>query len=233
MTTTIADAFVRCVGRVDHAAMRDFGARLKALFRASRGVRVTSREGTDLRCSMNRNRLSRLADKLRGRPRSCVWDPSGQPLESGQATFLEGQLAFLGKPDSIEGTAVVDGFQWPPREIGALREPIVLRIERGVVTAIDGRGESTALLRRWLEGRARNILHFSLGFNPGARMDGELCEAERAFGALTIGFGEHPFHTDAVMRRPSLELSQGVVQVDGRFVHPEVRALAGRLSREI
>jgi len=225
------ESFIASLAEVDHAAMQRFGGELKRLLATARDVRISAAGGSDIRCRMNPGRLERLLLKLTGRRRSCVWDPSGQPLEAGQATFLEGQLAFQGQPESIEGVAVIDGYLWPPRDIGVLKEGIVIHIERGVVTRIEGCAVKAPRLRRWIKGRPQNVEHVCIGYNPGARPERNLCEAERALGALSIGFGEWPFHSDGVFRAPNLELDGVPVLREGKFVHPALRELAGSLAK--
>jgi len=124
---------------------------------------------------------------------------------------------------------VVDGYQWPPDGFGPLAESIELDVRAGRVIALGGAAASR-VLESWLPPGPWPVLHLCLGFNPGAVMDKDLCEAERVAGALTLGFSDHPFHTDGVMRAVSLDLDGRRLLSAGRFVHPALDDLPERLG---
>ncbi len=221
-----AAAFVRCVGRVDHQRMFALGMALRERLLEARELAIRAANGTDLRMRLGWGVLERLGAKLRGGPRAFMTHPSG--YRSG---FLGGQLAFRGIPHTIEGTAVVDGYLWPPDTLGRLRQPVVLRFKAGTLVDIGGTPGPARLLARWLEGVNAAVEHICLGFNPGARLDGSLVEAERAFGCVTVGFGPGLRHTDAVLREPSVFLDGRVVQQYGTLIPPALAALSRELWR--
>ena len=145
--------------------------------------------------------------------------------------FLCGQLAFRGIPHTIDGTAVIDGYLWPPTEVGVLSEPIVLTFKAGKLIGIDGDSEKAGMLARWFEDDTAFLEHVCFGFNPVARFDGQILEAKRVFGCLNIGVGSGPRHVDGVMLNPSVYLDGVLIQEDGRFVKQELAARADMLLR--
>jgi len=176
--------------------------------------------------------LNGLADRLHMRPpRAFVLDPSGALDTKTRATFLGGQLSFRGIPGTIEGTAVIDGFLWPPDEIGQLDEPLVLKFARGRLIDIGGCPIKSRILSGRLDAQPIDVEHFSVGFNPGATFGGRILEAERVFGSMTIGMGEGVLHTDGVMKSPSLIVDQTVIEENGRFVVEPLASLQDELLR--
>ena len=141
-----AESFIRCIGRVDHAQMFALGMALRKLLLTSRLFEVRSTSGTNIRMTLGWGLLDRLAAKIRRGPRAFMTYPSGY-----RGGFLGGQLAFRGIPHTIEGTAVIDGYLWPPVEIGVLDEPILLTFEAGKLIEIGGSPEKAKILTRWFE----------------------------------------------------------------------------------
>lgn len=224
-------SFVRCIGKVDHQKTYAFGLRLQGMLRQSHSVRILSESGTDIACRMSsQSLLDKIGQSFRLRPSSRIWNPSGVLHERRGMTFLSGQLAFLGLKNSIEGKIVIDGYLWPPDGIGQLDEPIVLTIVKGEVTAIDGSGLKSSILRDWLSGKETSLEHFCLGFNPSARLGKNMVEAERAFGHICIGFGKYPFHTDGILQNPTLVLDDTIILEDHSYLQEELQALSKELT---
>jgi hypothetical protein len=235
-----ADGFRRCVGGVDHARMVAAGEAIRRALGQAAELRVTSRDGTDLRMRLGLRRgrarllarkvarrlrraaggvarragLFRLAEVLRPGLDPFLLPPGGLPGERG-ATFLGGQLALLGLPESIEGTVAVDGYLWPRPDPGPLEAPVMLDVEKGRIRGFRGPQGIVRLLRERFPDHAPRIEHLCIGFHPGARLGGSLLESERAMGCLTIGFGEGMLHTDGVLARPTLATDRGPLVVAG------------------
>lgn len=231
------ESFARCVGAVDHDMMLRFGLALKEKLRRATTMQIVTGEGANIECKMAgiaRRVVSEARRKLRTRrpwqPRPFVWSPSGL-LGRTEATsaFLGGQLLFLGVPKTIRGIAVIDGYVWPPREVGRLEAPISLVIRMGHVVEIAPGSRQAEILSRWREGKSNQIQHFCIGFNPGARLSGKLLEVERMFGCITIGFGTYPFHTDAIVTHPTIVLDGVVLLQNGTFVDRDLAILEQRL----
>jgi len=224
-----AAAFSRCLGAVDHERMFAFGLALRRALRQAKHVRVRTEKGTDLRMRIGQRRLSRLASRLVGKRPPKVWRPAGLLDQGVRSTFLGGQLCFQASTDTIEGTAVVDGYLWPPPKIGRLDDPILLTISRGRVVSIGGSAPKARLFTRWFEGQEIRVEHFCVGFHPTAGLSGQILEAERAFGCISIGIGRGSFHTDGVMTFPTIEMDGARLEDGGSFVYGELSRLEEEL----
>lgn len=219
-----ADAFIRCIGNANHKQMFALGMTLRELLLASRHLEIRSTQGTNLRMKLGWGILDRLAAKIRRGPRAFMTYPSGY-----QSGFSPGQLAFRGIPHTVEGTAMIDGFLWPPAEIGLLEEPIKLAFKTGQVIDIGGNPQKAKILAHWFEDETVLLEHVCFGFNPGARFTGKIVEAERVFGCLDFGLGAGLRHVEGVMRTPSVYLNGNLVLENGKFVTQELAALEGKL----
>ncbi len=224
------DMLVRCVGRVDYPAMLALGETLRRLVASADEVRVTSPAGTDL-IGYNRGRKVRHSGKLADTP--------GEPI------MLGGQISWCPVEETIEGKLVFDGALWPPTELGKLSSPVELTVSRGVITDIRG-GAEAQVFKRWLESfrdpDMYRIAHYSLGFNPGVtRPTGRIVEDERVFGCMEMGIGtqgaqiggltwQAASHTDGIVLSPSIYLDGQPLEVEGRYVHPEVVEACRRLG---
>ncbi len=216
------DLMVRSVGRVNYPKMVAMGEALVRLLSAAREVRITSPAGTDL-VADNGGRYVRHSGKLADTP--------GEPI------MLGGQVSWCPIEETINGRIVFDGAIWPPAEIGAVRSPVGLTVEKGVVTGLDG-GSEARIYERWLaslgDPNMYRIAHYSLGFNNGVtKPTGRIVEDERLFGCVTIGIGTQgpqmkavgwkaAAHTDGVMLSPSVILDGQPLEEAGRYVHPEI-----------
>ena len=105
----------------------------------------------------------------------------------------------------------------------------MLEIERGQVVEIGGDPATSGLLRNWLSGKEKAVEHFCIGFNPGARLNNNLVEAERAFGHINIGFGTYPYHTDGVIVKPRLTIDGDVLMENNTFIDGRIASLAAAL----
>jgi len=209
------DALVRLIGRVDYARLLALGDELVRLIRGAREIRITSAQGTDL--------VGRLAGE--------VSQSGGLAKERGATVMVGGQVGHLPAEDSLHGRIVVDGEIWPPAEIGILREPVQLTIEKGSIREVRG-GAAAAAFRQWLanwnDPNMYRMAHYAYGFNPGAaKLSGRIVEDERVFGAITFGFGATsdrpaPTHSDCIVLRPSIFLDGVEIERDGKYVHPRL-----------
>lgn len=86
------------------------------------------------------------------------------------------------------------------------------------------------------------LAHWSLGFNPGVlQPTGRIVEDERVFGCVEIGIGTkgawiggEPWvaaaHTDGSMRNPSIYLDGDAIELEGRYVHPDLVRICHELG---
>ena len=199
-----AETLVRCVGEINFQGMVKLGDQITALIRAGKEMKIYSHSGTDLVFQLD--------------PQRPVYHHKGIADQPGDITFLGGQIAFAPVEASIQGKIVFDGSLWPPKGLGLLNSPIELTVERGKVFKVEGKEEAKRL-EKWFKSfqhpNCYNIAHISPGFNPGAKLLGNIVEDERVFGCVEIGIGaqsDHflggagraPSHTDGIILGPSL-----------------------------
>jgi leucyl aminopeptidase (aminopeptidase T) len=218
------DAVVRTIGKVDYPTMLRLGQRLVELTAEAADFRVTTALGTDIRCD------NRSAD---------VYQSGRLADEAGVAVMLGGQVVWLPREDSVEGTIVVDGMLWPPDDVGIVRDPVTLVVEGGSITSIEG-GAEARTLRGWLDALGdatmRRIAHYTYGFNPGVtRFTGRVAEDERVFGVFDFGFGgwmDRPAesHFDGVITAPTVVADGVELERDGRYTPPELADLCRQLG---
>jgi leucyl aminopeptidase (aminopeptidase T) len=221
LTGMDVDMMVRTIGRVLYPPMEEMGRVLYRMSQAAETIRLTTLLGTDLRMTVDK----------KGDP---FWE---EEKHGGYAQMLGGQTGPMAHRESFEGVLVCDGTIWPPAEIGILRSPVRLTIEKGCVARIEG-GAEAAVYDRWLRGfenpAAMLMDHACYGFNPGVRRpSGRILEDERVFGCMQFGIGAtdlgSPIHSDGVVLRPSVWLGDVQIEENGRYVHPDL----ARLCREM
>lgn len=222
LTGMDVDMLVRTIGRVATGPLEEMARVLYRMSQAAEIIRVTSPAGTDL--------LMRVDKK--GDP---FWEAEKQ---GGYAQMLGGQTGPMVHRDSFQGVLVFDGAIWPPAEIGIIRSPVRLTIERGYVTQIEGEAEAL-VYDRWLRGfvapAAMLMDHACYGFNPGVRRpSGRILEDERIFGCMQFGIGAtelgSPIHSDGVVLNPSVWLDGIEVEESGRYVHPDLASLCREME---
>lgn len=180
----------------------------------SSGVRVhlTSARGTDLVMS------------IEGR---TGYPDTGQYLTPGDFGNLPAGEAYIAP---VEGTAsgvlVVDGAM---AGVGLLAEPLVLHVEDGYVSRIEG-GEGRVLLEKAISGLGRdalNIAELGIGTNDLAVVTGKVLEDEKAMGTVHVAIGNNSgfggkikvqSHLDGILLSPTLEIDGKVVIQDGRYL---------------
>jgi hypothetical protein len=227
------DGFIRCVGKVDHDLMFEFGMVLRQILKKTKTIQIITKKGTDVKFDMSNNNLFlRFVSRLKRKSQPYIIYPSGMLTQATKATFMGGQLAFQGISETIEGTAVIDGYLWPPQDIGPLDIPIFMKIKKGIVTDISGCPLKSTAVNEWFKTRNKEIQHFCIGFNPGAKLTGKIMEAERVFGSLSIGIGKFPFHTDGIIKSPSMLFNNEVIEQEGFFVNGELSILARNLIQD-
>ena len=227
-----ASSFIRCIREQDYMKIYKLGLLLYKILKKSGKVQIYAESGTDITFKMTSTGLiDKILAKTKLVQRSILYRPHGIVNARGWwRTFMVGQIFFQGLPATIEGTIVVDGYQWPPDEIGRIdNNPIVLRVSKGQVTSFEGCPSKSMILSRWLEGKDKEIKHFCIGFHPRAQLSGSIIEAERAFGYITIGIGKYPFHTDGIVTNSTLKLNDSIILQNGTFIHNKLSVLEKEL----
>jgi len=224
------DMMVRLIGRIDATALSAFIHRVVDMTQKATRMRITTPVGSD------------LAFVLLPAKRIVSGD-DGQCDTPGMH-FLGGQISFFPEFESINGRLVFDGTIAPP--CGLLREPVVLEVEKGRVTRIEG-GRQAEELRRWLasfdDPNMYRLAHGCYGFNPGARLCGNVLEDERIWGCTEWGMGylspvdappdgiQARSHMDGNCLNSSVWLDDTQILEQGVVVHPQLKALAEKLMK--
>jgi leucyl aminopeptidase (aminopeptidase T) len=225
LTGMTKDMMVNCITNVDTSLLDKFGTKLTELTRSAKMMKIKTKAGTDISFS------------LEGRP---IFLDTGVTSKTHPEGFLGGQISWAPVEDSINGTLVFDGSIWPPDDVGLLREPVTLKIKRGKITGFSDNEQSKAF-KKWLDGfddpNMFNIAHACYGFNPGAKLTGNILEDERVFGVVEFGIGaqgksfqgdagQARSHTDGIVLNPSVWLDGIKIEEEGVYVHPALKKLA-------
>ena len=223
------EMMIRLIGKTDYEAMVELGDKLRDLTARARHVVIETDKGTHLEFDND--------------PARPVFHNDGILREKGVYKPLGGQISWAPVEESIEGVLVVDGFIWPPDEIGVLQGEVRLTIKEGRITRIEG-GREAAVFERWLaslgDEKMYYVAHASWGFHPNARLRGIPLEDERVYAGVEFGFGSQSpkfkgkigraaAHTDVSVLNPRVYFDGELIASEGRFVHPELRELDARL----
>jgi len=227
------DQIIRTVGKVDLTLQEEFQNTLVEMTAKARKMRITTPAGTDV-----------TFENVPGRPINS----EGWTTKAGVITFLLGQIGWAPKEDSINGTIVFDGSfsGGGEAEIGKLREPIYLSIEKGRIKNISG-GAEADFVKGWIERlgdpKMYDIAHVCYGFNPGARLSGLCTEDERVWGSTEWGFGNQGpnyhgtrgaavTHFDGTCLNSSVWLDDEQIMDCGKLLHPKLADLAHRMGKQ-
>ncbi|HWQ17955.1 MAG TPA: hypothetical protein VNL13_09020 [Sulfolobales archaeon] len=224
-----ADMMVRMIGRINIEALLEFQKRLQSIVADSKEFSLVSPEGTNM---------------------SFKNDPSRPILVEGEVTgpgdyALIGQVDWAPIEESINGVFVVDGSIYPPAELGSLRKPVKITIEKGRIVSIEG-GREAEILRKWLEDledpNMYNVAHIALGCHPNAKLTGNILEDERVWGAVDWGFGSQSptfkgklgiavSHFDALALGTTLIADGEPLIKNGEYVHRNLADLVKKLKK--
>jgi 2,5-dihydroxypyridine 5,6-dioxygenase len=159
--------------------------------------------------------------------------------ETGGLYFVPGSCTMFPVSDTVRGTLkVVAAFH---EHYAWFTEPATLTVA-GTIREVTGGGADRVpfqrALRRAAGGHYGQVIHFTQGIHPAARVTGEsFIEDMRATGNDAVGLGI-PFwlpgggenHPDAILSQQSLWVDGALVVEDGAIVDPpELAKLAERL----
>jgi len=217
-----ADMMVRCIGRIDYPTLAKFITTLSDMTVKAKEIRITTPAGTDVTF---RNMEGATAP-LRGFP-----DKPGSHM-------MAGQIGWRIVRESVNGRIVFDGSIVPP--IGLVKEPVTLHVKDGKIMAVEG-GNEARVYETWLKGfnhpNMLRMAHVCYGFNPGAKLTGDIVEDERVWGCTEWGVGNHPgmpapSHSDGICLNSSVWLDGEQVLDDGKSIHPKLAEFAKKLGKQ-
>ena len=151
--------------------------------------------------------------------------------------FIPGTVAIIPELESVKGTLVCESTFH--EYYTALEEPYRFEVD-GKIQSVTGGGTELKViersLRRAASGEYGNIIHFTCGYHPAARVTGKsFIEDQRAIGCNAVGLGL-PFwaegggenHPDCVMKGQSFWIDDAKIVDDGVIVAPPDLAQAAR-----
>ncbi len=218
------ELMIRTVGMVETEKLRDFMLAVAARTRSAKTMRVTTPAGCDVSFEIDPNHYV-----------ACDCGDASKP----GIHMLTGQINVVPRFGSINGVIVFDGSVTPP--LGrSPSQPIRLTIENSRVMKIEG-GEDGETFHKFLasfedEGMFK-LAHIAYGFNPGAKLTGNIVEDERVWGSTEWGIGYvSPFdapphgqdaksHCDGICLNSSVWLDGTQIMDQGNVIDPELRAL--------
>jgi leucyl aminopeptidase (aminopeptidase T) len=223
------EMMVRNMGRVDYPNLEKFMKLVTKKTLSAKHVRITTPAGTDVEFDN---------------------EPGRKPImELGYADtpgshMMAGQIGWSPDFESINGKIVFDGSLVPPI-VGILQEPVSLTIKKGEIVKFEGGKEATEY-EKWLKGfnhpMMLKLAHVCYGFNPGARLTGNILEDERVWGGTEWGIGNvgailvpggisGPSHSDGICLNSSVWLDGVQLMDKGQLLDPELKKLAEKLGK--
>lgn len=221
---------VNTIGKVKYDVLVEFGEYLTQKVQDSNEVIIKDKNGTNL-VAYNQGRKVKHSGQL--------------ATKKGYPIMLGGQVSWCPVEETISGTLVYDAALFPPAELGMLQENIILTLEKGVVTKVEG-GRQAEIFRNWLasfdDPNMYRLAHYSIGFNPGVtKATGRIVEDERIFGCIEFGIGSQgkslmgafwdaAAHTDGVVSKPTILLDGVPLEEDGVYVDETSREYCKKLG---
>lgn len=187
---------------VDYAVMRDGAARLIERFENAERVRITTDAGTDLVLGLAGRRM--VSDVHITLTEKGVNLPCGEVYGCPEETRADGAL-------------VVDGCFGSE---GNVSTPATITCREG--RAVDVRADDPVLVERInalldTDDGARTIAELGIGLNPGAGLQGNMLEDEKALRTAHIAFGSNEgmpggrsvssMHMDYLFHRPTMTVT--------------------------
>jgi leucyl aminopeptidase (aminopeptidase T) len=218
-----ASMMVRCIGRIDYPALGKFLDKVSTLTVAAKHVRITTPAGMDV-----------SFDNVPGsKPRFALGN-----ADTPGSHMMAGQIGWPINHETINGKIVFDGSVVPP--IGLIKTPIEFTIKKGDIVNITGGKEAVdyeAWLRSFVDPNMLKMAHVCYGFNPGAKLTGDIVEDERVWGAVEWGIGNTNWrpassHSDGICINASVWLDGVQILDKGKSIHPELAKLAKKLGKQ-
>jgi leucyl aminopeptidase (aminopeptidase T) len=228
LTGVTTRMMVSCIGKINYPELCLLNDLLAAKIKKTRKVKMTTPAGCNIEFLNYEN----------------------QPLLNGTGMadvpgthFMAGQISWTPQLDSVNGAIVLDGSVAPA--VGLIGSPIAMQVENGRVIAVEG-GNDAKIFKEWMYSfnneQMLKIAHTGIGFNPQARLSGDLLEDQRVFGSATWAVGSigaallppdgvsAPSHSDGGCLNTSVWFDGEQVLENGRFVEPELNRLVKGLS---
>jgi len=222
LTGATVSMVVRCIGRVNYPALKEFIHYVANVTKAARHVRMTTPAGTEVEFDNFPDQELGIEDGYANKP-GVHWMP--------------GQIGWLPDRKSINGVIIIDGSLVPP--CGVLSEPVRLTMKEGEIVEIKD-GTQAREFELWLNKlnhpQMRKVAHTTYGFLPGAKLSGMIAEDERIWGCTVWGFGSTskesaPSHTDGICLDTSVWLDGKQLMDKGKVVDAKLIELTKKLGK--
>jgi len=157
--------------------------------------------------------------------------------------MMAGQILVTPNLESVNGRIVFDGSV---STHGLLKEPIYMTINSGKITKVEG-GIQAKEFEAWMKSfnhpQMLKVAHLCYGFNPGAKLTGNIVEDERVWGSTEWGIGcvgptlirpdgiPGPSHADGICLNTSVWLDGRKIMAEGKLIDLELLALAQKLGK--
>jgi len=208
---------------IDYKALRHDCKNLKDSMDKATSARITTKAGTDITIGL-KGRLTHVDDGDFRRPGTGGNLPAGEVYISPELGTSKGTIVFDGSISVTNGDVVT-------------KEPVVVGVECGFVTSIEGGREADALREAiengerspgvWAsEGKiaanlvadykknARNLGELGIGLNRAAEIVGNMLEDEKVYSTCHIAIGSNydddanaMTHLDCLVKKPTIELA--------------------------
>ena len=221
---------VNTMANVDVDLVIEFGEYLTSVIEAADEILIQSPGGTNLSAKKGNRFVKHSGVKA---------------TKKGWSVMLCGQVSFSPFEETIEGTLVFDGALFPPAELGILKDKVIMNVEKGAITSIEGGPEAQIFkdwLASWNDPNMYRIAHWSPGFNPGVtKPTGRIVEDERIFGSIEFGIGSQgktlggaywdaASHTDGVVLNPTIYFDGKLFEKDGIYQDEKAREFCRKLG---
>jgi leucyl aminopeptidase (aminopeptidase T) len=223
------DMMVRCIGRVDYPTLEKFEKKITEMTLNAKHVRMTTPAGEDVEF-----------DNFPGRKPIMELGYADTP----GSHMMAGQIGWSPALETVNGVIVFDGSLVPPI-VGLLKQPVALHVKNGEIIKVEGGKEATeydAWLKSFNHPQMLRLAHVCYGFNPGARLTGDILEDERVWGGTEWGIGNigailipggvpAPSHSDGICLNTSVWLDGVQIMDKGQVLDPELKELAKKLGK--
>ncbi len=214
------DIFTKGGMTADFAVVKRDITKVGGLLRKKRNVRVTSEAGTDV--------------EFRVEPRKWKLEDNGILSRPTQVSNLPaGKVFIMPREGRMNGRIVIDG-SW---DSTLLDEPLVLHVEDGMITHIEGDNIADEVREQYEAAAERlspkeqdmlwTVAEFGFGMNPNARLIGNVLEDEKVRGTCYFAIGDNTnlggsasvgIHVTGVLRNPKVMIDDFCVLHKGDLV---------------
>lgn len=221
------ELFARTMAQSPFAEMKPVVQAVNDLMSRADEAHITTAAGTDLWLDLKDVKNVDLEHGYCRREPEYAAGFAGPPVIEANIAPVSGKA---------EGVLVVDACH---AALGVLNNPIVLKIERGVIEHIEGDNEAFQL--REIMGRMDpgiyQVAELGIGLNPIARLRSRFYEDESVYGTAHIGVGNNAStmggtqqvngHLDNIFWKPTILLDGQPLMTEGRLDYSGAPQLNG------